>query len=352
MKKIFSFALLAVLMIAFASCGKQKNNDYSCDLLNDTIDVFALSPAELLQDGDETSSLIANPDGQYICLKTKNSTALLFADVYNSLIISHNIHSDWQTAERFSEEGTDDIFAEMTESIRLLDCSIIRNDTIRECVQQMKEGAVLFFSDQSEDNYHLFKEGMDNLYAYMHMHFDPILEQSNAHYDDVMLRKAWFAEFDSVLAKRGQSDSVYQQELLNRIYRTKKAEERHVYVIEFAHSSAEHAHFYAGAALVEREFERGEYSPYLMEMWQTWRATLSTYYGMSSWSYIPNEIYNQERAKAAKIIVEHIAAHPEDTFAQALLISLGGLDNVSRFGGMFGNSGTIEQMTMFPEWER
>lgn len=38
----------------------------------------------------------------------------------------------------------------------------------------------------------------------------------------------------------------------------------------------------------------------------------------------------------------------EESFVQ----DLAGMDNISRYGSLFGNASMIEQMTMFPEWNK
>ena len=137
------------------------------------------------------------------------------------------------------------------------------------------------------------------------------------------------------------------------MYHAETPAERHIYAIEFAHSDSTNAHFLIGAAVLNREFvEIRQYSPYLSEMWRTWRASLSTLIGASSWSYIPNSLYNTKRRQIAEIIIKQIEEHPEDILAQGVLIDLAGIENISRHGSYFGNASILEQMTMFPEWDK
>ena len=79
---------------------------------------------------------------------------------------------------------------------------------------------------------------------------------------------------------------------------------------------------------------------------------MSTLIGASSWSYIPNSLYNAKRRQVAEIIIKHIEAYPNDILAQGVLIDLAGIDNISRHGSYFGNASILEQMTMFPEWDK
>lgn len=363
MKKNFFCALLTVLTIGFAYGGKQEDvstqarqfnslyNDYSCDLLSDSIDSYLLFSDECFRDGQGDELLTPHADGQYAFIETSDSTVLYLADAYNALIMAHNILSDWETADRFAEDD-EDLFAQIADSIRLLDPSILRNDTLNFHIQNIKAFAIDYFLDPSDNSIRAFSDAMDAFYVYLQARTEEIVKTGKEPYINIMNRKAWFADFDSIRSLRGLSDSIYQQELLNKIYLSKSAEERHVYVLEFAHSSDAHVHFLEGAAMEDREFVYyREYSPYLMELWETWRATIGSYFGRSSWSYIPNKVYNQERAKVAEICLNHIAAHPDDQLAQAVLMSIGGIENISRFGSMFGNAAIIEEMSIFPEWE-
>ncbi|MCQ2340338.1 MAG: hypothetical protein MJZ79_06145 [Paludibacteraceae bacterium] len=120
--------------------------------------------------------------------------------------------------------------------------------------------------------------------------------------------------------------------------------------MEFAHSSDENAYFLPGAALLEEVMLSGQYSPYLDEVWATWRAIMSTLFPMSNFGYIPNIFYNKMRLVCANTILKHIQANPNDIQAQAIFINLVNRDNIVRHG-LIGNSGVVEQMTMFPEWQ-
>lgn len=373
MKNYFLF-LFAGMMVVFSSCGKQTNTDsetdtdtkaqraedpqvvaekarqyqslyadYSCDLLYDSIVDELLVPEEYYDTNQEPFfSYCVHCEGQYAQPKTTNPTALWYADVYNALIMSHNMYSDWETARRFEEEEI------MADSVAMLDCSIIRNDTIRQLIQNIN--AELAKTMRDEDRYEYYEEQMNEFYAYLHERNDDLLEQSMEPYNDIIARKAWFDDFDSIQSLRGKSDTLHRQNILTHLYLAKSPEERHVYILEYAHSDEMNAFFMPGAALLDREFvSKAEYSPLVLEMWQTWRAMCCSLCGHSTWSYIPNGLFNRQRAHIATYCLEYIAKHPNDVMAQSIIVSLGGVDNVARFGYAFGNGGIIEEMSMFPE---
>ena len=368
MKKNFLLALMAVpvmCLVSFVSCGKKGQtstegiayeykslyHDYTCDLLSDSIFNPMLFSEETLSDGDEVASLCADMDGQYAGIGSSDEPVQYLTDVYNAFIMLHNLESDYETAERFDEDTEKgSVFAEMAQEMEQLDLSILQDDTIRGLMEAAKTRIITFMKDQSDENQEASTEAFTAFYEYIHTHFDALMKECEDDYVNYVDRVAWFDIYEAT-EKRGQSDTLYQRELLHMIDNAESAEERHVYVLEFAHSSNDHAYFYPGAAVEDREIAYfGEYSPYLLEIWQTWRATISTYYGHSSWSYIPNQMYNRQRAKTANIILRHIEENKDDRYAQALLVTLGGCENISRFGSIFGNASIIEQMNLFPEW--
>ena len=263
----------------------------------------------------------------------------------------HNLNSDSQTSARFGEDD-ESVYPLIADSILRLDCSIIRNDTLRQYMQQARDNVAYYVRSKHTKGEKKVEQAFDLAFGFVGNKVNPVIEQSGEAYTACVARTEYFQNFDSVRTKRGTSDISYQQQLLNHLFLAKTPAERHVYAIEFAHSDSINAHFLVGAAVLNREFvDNAQYSPYLSEMWLTWRASLSTLIGASSWSYIPNLIYNQKRAQIAQTIILYIENNPTDILAQGILIDLAGNDNISRFGGLFGNAAIVEQMNMFPEWE-
>ena len=364
MRKKFFFALVTVLAISFVSCKQEftdqkarqfvsEDGEYSCDLLYDTVNVFALFPEKYLDTDPEDyyEPLCARNECQYILYAGPSELAQNFADYYNALIMLHNINSDSETSSRFGEDD-ESVYSLIADSMLRLDVSIIHDDTLRRYMQQGRDDAAAYVRSGHEKGGDKVEQSLDAVFNFITDKVTPVIEQSGDAYTTYVARTDFFQDFDSIQAKRGTSDLSYQQQLLNNLYLATTPAERHVYAIEFAHSDSTNAHFLVGAAVLNREFvDNAQYSPYLSEMWLTWRASLSTLIGASSWSYIPNLIYNQKRAQIAKAIIRYIEDNPSDILAQGILIDLAGGDNISRFGGLFGNAAMIEQMNMFPEWE-
>ena len=84
--------------------------------------------------------------------------------------------------------------------------------------------------------------------------------------------------------------------------------------------------------------EDGRYSKYLFEVWLSWRLRAqSAAFGISTWSEIPDNLYDNARLLVAKAYLKHIAKEPSDNLAKLLLLNLMYTENLHRRGGYYGN---------------
>ena len=84
--------------------------------------------------------------------------------------------------------------------------------------------------------------------------------------------------------------------------------------------------------------EDGRYSKYLFEVWISWRLRAqSRVFGISTWSEIPDNLYDNARLLVAQTYAKHIAENPSDTLAKFLLMNLIYTENLHRPGGYYGN---------------
>lgn len=84
--------------------------------------------------------------------------------------------------------------------------------------------------------------------------------------------------------------------------------------------------------------EDGRYSKYLLEVWDFWRLLAQqNVFGISTWSEIPDNLYDNARLLVAKAYVNHIEKNPSDTFAKLLLMNLIYTENLHRSAGYYGN---------------
>lgn len=363
MKKLFLFALTAVLVIPFVSCSKQAPQEptrhfvsadekYEFDLLDDTIDAFLLYPDEYwLEDGNDLAPVCVHNEELLLKYSGSDPKAQEYADYYNIIAMFHNMHSDYETAERFGEEDTSDVYAEMAAYIACADPSYIQDSVLQTAIKNLRDSMICCCKHLPEDYSDMLEPQTEDMFAMITPAITSVMHDVTDRYFEILDRTDYFADFDSIINLRGRSDKDYQLQLLTAMDNATSTMERHMYAIEYAHSDSCHASFILGAAVLDREFERGEYSPLLSEMWRTWRASMTSMIGHSTWSYIPNHLYNAKRKQVAEIILHQIETHPTDSLAQGLLIDLIGSGNILRRGAIFGNSSILEQKQMYPEWD-
>lgn len=106
-----------------------------------------------------------------------------------------------------------------------------------------------------------------------------------------------------------------------------------IYAIELGCYDFPYAIDYMGELL-----EDGRYSKYLFEVWVFWRLlSQSRVFGISTWSEIPDNLYDTARLMVAKVFVAHIVESPNDALAKFLLMNLIYTENLHRAGGHYGN---------------
>lgn len=355
------WALAALLMLSFMSCSKQApqeparhfvsaDGQFDFDLITDSVEAFRIFSEEYWSgEGKELAPICVHNDQILLTREGADPHEQLLIDFYNAISIYHNMTSDYETAERFGEDDPE-VYEEMASSIASADYTTVHDPALQAAVKQLRDTMAFCCRHLPEDHSEMLGEMAEELFGMISPTAAAIMDDVTSRYFDILERKDYYTDFDSVMLLRGLSDKDYQLQLLTAMDNAKTAMERHMYAIEYAHSDAGHAHFLLGAAVLEREFDRGEYSPYLSEMWRTWRASMTTMIGHSTWSYIPNHLYDAKRKQVAEIILRQIEAQPKDSMAQGLLIDLIGSGNILRHGAIFGNSAMIEQMNMYPEW--
>lgn len=87
--------------------------------------------------------------------------------------------------------------------------------------------------------------------------------------------------------------------------------------------------------LVGKLLDDGQYSPYLLFLWRIWRCGVqlrNKNYGPSTWSQIPNKLYNEKRLKIAETTLKHIVNHRNDDVAINQYLMTASLSNILRIG--------------------
>lgn len=110
-------------------------------------------------------------------------------------------------------------------------------------------------------------------------------------------------------------------------------DERCILACEMACCGQENGIDYLGELI-----EAGRYSKYLLEVWVDWRLFAQQgVFGISTYSEIPDNLYDNARLLVAQEYVRHISEHPDDKFAKVLLLNLTYAETLHRAGGYYGN---------------
>ena len=152
-------------------------------------------------------------------------------------------------------------------------------------------------------------------------------------------KTVYVADYLDIQKNRMAKDADYDELLRNSVPLQEKylSEENFnakcIYALELARYCFPERVDYLGELI-----EDGRYSKYLFEIWVSWRMyAQSEVFGVSSWSEIPDNLYDNARLLVANTYVKHIAENPSDTLAKLLLMNLIYTENIHRSGGYFGN---------------
>lgn len=101
--------------------------------------------------------------------------------------------------------------------------------------------------------------------------------------------------------------------------------------------------------IAERMMQSGKYSPLLYNVWMVWRSIYQIYNcGMSVYSNIPNEVYNEYRKLCFLSCLHHLNQSPNDKIALTQVVLLATKSNVLRYSeSVIGNSVALDYMEYF-----
>ena len=152
-------------------------------------------------------------------------------------------------------------------------------------------------------------------------------------------KSKYVANYDEILKKRlpeeVDSDELQRLSLpLQKKYlKENDFDAKCIYALEMGCYDFPYAIDYLGELI-----EDGRYSKYLFEVWVSWRLRAqSRVFGISTYSEIPDNLYDNARLLVAQAFVNHIVENPDDTLAKFLLMNLIYTENLHRPGGYYGN---------------
>ncbi|MBO7490121.1 MAG: hypothetical protein J6T88_07585 [Bacteroidales bacterium] len=120
--------------------------------------------------------------------------------------------------------------------------------------------------------------------------------------------------------------------ILKRIHKEKDFDKKCSYTMAYVyHVGFHHTDF----SVLDKLLNDGRYSPQLFFLWRIWRCGVqlcTPNCGPSTWSIIPNKIYNDRRQKIAEATLRHIVDHRNDAVAINQFLITAAQTNILRDG--------------------
>lgn len=164
-------------------------------------------------------------------------------------------------------------------------------------------------------------------------------EETEAEFWQLYDKSKYVADYEKIREKRLPEDVDYDElqrlslPLQERYIAEESFDAKCIYALEMGCYGFPKAIDYLGELI-----EDGRYSPYLFEVWYSWRLRAQSHvYGISTFSEIPDNLYDNARLLIAKAYLKHIEENPTDNLAKVLLVNLMYTENLHRVGGYYGN---------------
>lgn len=193
-------------------------------------------------------------------------------------------------------------------------------------------------------------DGLNNLFqTFIASHLPTLLEDSLPIFAD---HTAIIDNYDEIHQKAISDTASFRCELLQQVLSESDFMKKCILARELAYSnyiSPEQDNKQL-IAIIDPILREGKYSPFLMDLWVIWRATLQTNIlgGISNDSSMYNILYNEMRNAIVLPIISHIISNPDDLEAYWQFLKLTLHDDINRHSGaMFGNNVIIDNMEYF-----
>lgn len=261
-------------------------------------------------------------------------------EVYNSFVLLNGIKSVRDVWKRYDE------FEVAFESLKCADINILKTEDIKERFAQCLALGRKFFSEHVDYSdsllYRQFADSLNCLDSVLSTRFH-ISNYSNvsteAYWNALDFSKQSKALFDKVSTEEITAENVDTKEvqkdiafILESIKNEKDFDKKCAYTMKYVY----YVGFYrTNFGLIEELLDDGRYSPYLFFLWRIWRCGVQLHganYGPSTWSTIPNKLYNEKRLKIAETTLKHIVTHRNDGVAINQYLITASISNIMRIG--------------------
>lgn len=302
---------------------------------------------EVQQTGDYTSGLVNKKylKGCYYTGETSTPFLASFAERWNRATFFRRFVNAEEIFERENANVGDSL---LTETIHVM-ISLLHNEyqlafsssecraLARKLVQMLN--TIDYAPEQTDQMAEAFRALVNMPYDTPELLSDEENEETEAAFWQLYDKSKYVADYERIREKRLPEDVDYDelQRLSRHLQERYIAEEnfdaRCIYALEMGCYDFPDAIDYLGELI-----EDGQYSPYLFEVWYSWRLRVqSRIFGISTFSVIPDNLYDNARLFVAKAYLRHIAENPSDNLAKFLLINLMYTENLHRAGGYYGN---------------
>lgn len=271
-------------------------------------------------------------------------------DLYNSTVVMNSILTDFDLYLRI-----EDLKEDVANAIGSMNVACVNDPETASELEEYKAKMLQLMSVDPEEADPWAAKGV--LYRYLAGKYK--VENFGAFdpekWYDATCESPAVPEWQELHARRGEKSMV--KELRAKFDNATDFDARCIYAIELAHAwMAECDGLFSSDGsdilpVMESLMKEQRYSMYLYELWMTWRVLYQDIKGPSTYSEIPNEIYNEYRRSCVIGILSHIEKHPDDMFAINTCFALSATENILRFGSYpYGNQYAVEKYMLFNEY--
>lgn len=278
----------------------------------------------------------------------KNGFLKVAEDMYNVMIASYDIWSDYEVWERGVEYGTfltDSSF--IGDAIGKKNIACIREEKLRDKVESYRKSILKNMTAgedawTEEDNPYLHSKALTDFVMENYMSD----EKFDGYLDFDALDKVMALDVDSTELAACAEKFMGPKDWLKEMVETEDFQQRCRLSLMAMNVGGDNIKFILDA--VAACLASGEYSPLLPRMWRTWRCLCQVRYGgLSRESIIFNPIYNRYRKYVYEAILKHISLHPDDKEAVSAAQYMIAVPNMIRNGQyLMGSDCAIECMEM------
>lgn len=274
-------------------------------------------------------------------------------DYYNGYAIIHEVESklgDWMVS--IADGETVELNNETLHKISLINVNVLKDSHIRKQSQNLKDGAVQLVNIAE---------------AKREKHIDEVLNKRKEALRKVLDDKINIQNMaDSILWSAVQRRATAMAKEVCQQYKTEdksKKMDAALYALNECNNFDEQCALLLMVArneefigndecvliIAERLMRSGHYSPLLYHVWTAWRSIYQFYNcGMSVYSEIPNEVYNEYRKICYLACLHCLRQLPKDKIALTQAVLLAGKSDILRYGEFaIGNSAIMDYIENF-----